>query len=291
MAQGGAPTPYPPSVQVTDDRGLPLGNVVVDFAIVLGGGSLVSSQAVSGANGFATAGSWTLGPTSGRNVVRATSPSTRDTVFVELEAGDADTLRSADRFVLDRIDGMLPPLVVPNLSEDANTRESVLLAAVVELRRDRFVFRWTTRASGATNAVEHVVAGTVKASGRYLEFEMDGMNPLEYFRTSPAILLADGRLRIVNFAEGWPLFGNFQDFTRAPLLNLRPCTKHGESRTPSRTSSANRDALPTVADRRDSTRQSGAPYRRSVGDTRTGAANPEHRDRALQRPRARAGDP
>jgi hypothetical protein len=214
MEQRGAPTRYPPSVRVMDDRGLPLEKVAVDFAIVLGGGSLASTQALSDANGFATAGSWRLGPTTGRNVVRVTSPSTNDTVLLEIDGVDVDTLRVADRFVLDRIDGMILPIVMPD--PDGDPTEQVLLSAVVEVQRDRFAFRWTTRASGATNAVEHSVAGTIKAAKPYLEFETDGMHPLEYFRTSPAILLTDGRLRIANYAEGWPLFGNHQDFKRAP---------------------------------------------------------------------------
>ena len=215
MAQRGATTQSPPGVRVLDYRGLPLGDVVVDFAIDLGGGSLASSQGLSDAYGYARAGSWKLGPTIGRNVVRATSPSSSDTVFVEVEAVDVDTLRVADRFVLDRIDGSVLPVVI---NDDFGVSQYVLLSAVMELLRGRFVFRWSWQASNTSTIVESVVAGTVtvNAFGPGLFFEMDGTDPAEYFRVSPAILLADGRLRIANWAEGWPLFGNFQDFKRAP---------------------------------------------------------------------------
>jgi hypothetical protein len=60
-------------VLVTDAFGNPVNGTTVTFAIVTGGGTLTDSVAVSGPNGLATLGSWTLGLTAGGNSLTATS--------------------------------------------------------------------------------------------------------------------------------------------------------------------------------------------------------------------------
>ena len=69
----GTALPIQPAVIVKDSSNTPLAGVTVTFAVDSGGGSLAATSAVSGADGIARAGTWTLGPAEGRNIVRATS--------------------------------------------------------------------------------------------------------------------------------------------------------------------------------------------------------------------------
>ena len=62
-----------PAVRVVDQRGQPRGGVSVTFAVTAGGGTLGSTSATTDEAGHATAGSWTLGPVAGANVVTATA--------------------------------------------------------------------------------------------------------------------------------------------------------------------------------------------------------------------------
>ncbi len=70
---GGA-LPVSPSVKVTDAEGEPAAGVVVQFSVASGGGSITGASATTGSNGIASAGTWTLGPAGGLNIVVATSP-------------------------------------------------------------------------------------------------------------------------------------------------------------------------------------------------------------------------
>jgi adhesin/invasin len=63
-----------PSVIVRDAANNPVAGVEVTFAIVSGGGALVDSVVVTGVDGIATLGSWTLGTTAGANSISATAP-------------------------------------------------------------------------------------------------------------------------------------------------------------------------------------------------------------------------
>jgi PKD repeat protein len=72
-AVAGTALPIHPTVLVKDAAGAPISNVAVTFAIDSGGGSLATTTATTGSDGLAAAGAWTLGPTAGSNVVRATA--------------------------------------------------------------------------------------------------------------------------------------------------------------------------------------------------------------------------
>jgi len=63
----------PPSVLVTDQFGNPVAGTAVTFAVAGGGGSVTGASAVSGADGIATVGGWTLGSTAGANSLTATA--------------------------------------------------------------------------------------------------------------------------------------------------------------------------------------------------------------------------
>jgi len=65
--------PQSPSVIVLDGGGNPVSGVQVTFAVETGGGSITGAVQMSGADGVATVGSWTLGA-AGMNTISATSP-------------------------------------------------------------------------------------------------------------------------------------------------------------------------------------------------------------------------
>ena len=68
----GTPVATAPAVIVRDAGGTPVAGVPVTFAIASGGGSVTGASATTGADGVATAGSWTLGDAAGPNSLTAT---------------------------------------------------------------------------------------------------------------------------------------------------------------------------------------------------------------------------
>ena len=64
--------PVAPAVIVRDQFGNPVPDVSVTFAVTSGGGSLAGDTAVTGSDGIAAAGVWTLGETAGEQTVQAT---------------------------------------------------------------------------------------------------------------------------------------------------------------------------------------------------------------------------
>jgi adhesin/invasin len=67
----GAAVAIAPSVIVRDPGGQPMAGVAVSFRIASGGGSIGSGGAVTDGGGIASAGSWTLGTTAGKQTVVA----------------------------------------------------------------------------------------------------------------------------------------------------------------------------------------------------------------------------
>ena len=72
-AEVGTALPLAPAVLITKDDGLPAEGVVVVFAVAEGGGTAGVTSVVTGPDGIASAGSWTLGVTSGTNRLTASS--------------------------------------------------------------------------------------------------------------------------------------------------------------------------------------------------------------------------
>ena len=70
-ATAGTAVPVPPAVLVKDDKGNPLPGVPVTFSVTAGGGQVSGAVPVTGANGVATVGGWTLGPAAGANTLAA----------------------------------------------------------------------------------------------------------------------------------------------------------------------------------------------------------------------------
>jgi hypothetical protein len=76
----GQPVDVAPAVLVLNQRGDPLPNVDVDFAVSAGGGSVTGAAATTDASGIATVGSWTLG-TEGAQSLTATVTGLDPVVF------------------------------------------------------------------------------------------------------------------------------------------------------------------------------------------------------------------
>ena len=72
-ARPGRPIATLPSVRITDAAGIPVPGYVVTFVVVTGGGTITGAEATTNADGIATVGSWTLGPTIGDNQLTATA--------------------------------------------------------------------------------------------------------------------------------------------------------------------------------------------------------------------------
>jgi adhesin/invasin len=73
---GGTSTALPtaPSVITRNATGAPVAGVTVFFTVLSGGGSVAQASAVSNAQGIASAGSWTLGATTGTQLLSAQVP-------------------------------------------------------------------------------------------------------------------------------------------------------------------------------------------------------------------------
>ncbi len=70
----GHSVPIAPTARVTDAFGNPVSGVTVTFAVQGGGGSVTGATPISGADGRATLGSWTLGTGAGQNTLLTSVP-------------------------------------------------------------------------------------------------------------------------------------------------------------------------------------------------------------------------
>jgi hypothetical protein len=76
----GTAVAVPPSVKVVDDHGNGVGGIPVTWTIGSGGGTTSAPTTNTDENGIATAGTWTLGKTAGKNIMVASSPGIEQTV-------------------------------------------------------------------------------------------------------------------------------------------------------------------------------------------------------------------
>jgi len=72
-ARTGTPVATLPAVRVVDAANIGVPGFAVTFAVTSGGGSITGGDAVTNINGFASVGSWTLGPNAGANTLSATA--------------------------------------------------------------------------------------------------------------------------------------------------------------------------------------------------------------------------
>jgi adhesin/invasin len=72
-ASVGTAVPVAPSVRITDSFGNPVAGTAVTFSVFSGGGTITGASQTTNAQGIATVTSWTLGPATGAQTLRATS--------------------------------------------------------------------------------------------------------------------------------------------------------------------------------------------------------------------------
>lgn len=88
----GQPVTPLPSVVVRDQNGAPMFGVRVTFTVTGGGGAITGATAFTGANGIATVGSWTLGPSAGTNTLTASVSSLDPVTFTATAQPGAPTM-------------------------------------------------------------------------------------------------------------------------------------------------------------------------------------------------------
>ena len=81
-APTGFPVPIAPAVIVRDAYGNPVSGTIVLFSAATGGGSVTGPSAVSGTNGVATGGGWTLGACLVANSLSASMCNGRETSLI-----------------------------------------------------------------------------------------------------------------------------------------------------------------------------------------------------------------
>ena len=82
FARAGEPVAVPPAVVVRDAEDAPVAGRTVRFEVASGGGALLGDAAVvTGADGVAAVGGWTLGTTPGENTVTASTDGLPDVTF------------------------------------------------------------------------------------------------------------------------------------------------------------------------------------------------------------------
>ena len=92
-------TETPPTVIFLNQDGTPSPNRVVSFRVAKGAGSLVRTEATTDAQGFANAGSWTLGPVPGEQVVIASSAGMPDLEFVALAVSNQEPVLKTEKIL------------------------------------------------------------------------------------------------------------------------------------------------------------------------------------------------
>ncbi|MEX2526166.1 MAG: hypothetical protein WEA09_00895 [Gemmatimonadota bacterium] len=84
----GVPLPEALVVRLLDDQGAPVPGVEVEFAVTAGGGSVEVASVATDADGVASAGIWTLGPTGGSQSVTASAGEGVTTTFTATAHAD-----------------------------------------------------------------------------------------------------------------------------------------------------------------------------------------------------------
>lgn len=175
QAPAGTAVANAPAVRVTNSAGTGLSGVAVTFAVTAGGGSLASTTAQTNAQGVATAGAWTLGPSVGANTVRATVGSLSTTIDATAIAGAAANIAGVNTASLSGSAGaaLATPITVKVTDAGGNAvagatvqfvptdgSGSVSAASVATTASGEAQTTWTLGADAGTDQLVATVAGT-----------------------------------------------------------------------------------------------------------------------------------
>ncbi len=123
-AAAGSAVPVAPAVRVTDAGGSPVAGVSVSFSVTAGGGGVSGSPAVTGTDGVATVGGWTLGGIPGLNELTAQVGALQPITFTATAIGGFDVqlqyltgATTAQRQAFDNAAGRWESLVIGDLPD------------------------------------------------------------------------------------------------------------------------------------------------------------------------------
>ena len=179
---GGTSTALPtaPSVIARDATGAPVAGVTVFFTVLSGGGSVAQASAVSNAQGIASAGSWTLGATTGTQLLSAQVPQAGVTnnpiVFTATATGGAPASIAAlsatqQTTPVSSLVASLPSVIVRDAAGNAVANVNVVFAVTsgggqltgatqtTNSQGVATVGSWRVGAATGTNTVTATVAG------------------------------------------------------------------------------------------------------------------------------------
>lgn len=162
-AIAGNPVSTAPSVLVVDQFGNPVQGVTVSYGNLTGGGSVTAATPVSGPDGIAAVGSWTLGATAGPNTLDATSAGLPDTITFNANglggAADSMFVASGDAQT-DTVGATLPtPYTVRVVDTNENGVSGIPITWTVTGGGGSVTMETDTDASGFATAVH--VLGTM----------------------------------------------------------------------------------------------------------------------------------
>ncbi|HEX4599854.1 MAG TPA: hypothetical protein VH116_00570 [Gemmatimonadales bacterium] len=185
----------PPAVLVTDSLGNAIAGATVRFAVAGGGGAITGPVALTGSDGVARVGSWTLGSQSGPNTMTATTVgATNSTVTLTVTAaagpaaqlvltagnGQSATVSSAvatppSVVVLDQFNNPVTGVPVTFAVASGGGTVSPTAAVVTDASGAAALTAWTLGPTAGTNTLTASVAG---ASGSAATFSATATAPL-----------------------------------------------------------------------------------------------------------------
>jgi hypothetical protein len=198
-----------PAVIVVDQYGIPMSGVAVTFSVIAGGGTVAAPQSITNDAGVASAGSWTLGPTAGENIVVANAVGAGAVTFkaTGIQPGPPTVATSANletgQFRLVGVDGGSAPF---------NGGGASVTGAVLRFRSGSFYIVYTL-GSGVSPDTE-VAYGTYQIVG----FEIRLRASADLPTAAPVVATLRGDFLTFTAASYlWPVSPGTQVYARAPL--------------------------------------------------------------------------
>ena len=164
----GTPVPAPPQVLLRDTSTVhnPLAGVTVTFTVD-GGGSIANSVVVTGRDGTASVGTWTLGPTPGANHVIATADGARGSPVTFTATGFSPVLYAvnASDDGLSTIDPATGAEAFVGRLGGTNLNLYTTPVAMAVHARDGVIFVWNNSGDGTSDAATGDLLNVDRCSG------------------------------------------------------------------------------------------------------------------------------
>lgn len=167
-ASAGSPVAVAPSVRVIDAEGIGVGGVSVTFAVQSGGGSIQTANAVTNAQGIASAGSWTLGLGPNSLTASVGGLAGSPVVFLGLGLAQVQIVTFGDSNTDIGFEGTSPIKRVASYvsSEGANIRLAPAAANSNLQLAGKIEAAWRANRPQTIRAVNHGISGTTSGAGR-----------------------------------------------------------------------------------------------------------------------------